>query len=213
MKSLLLCLALAAMPALGGQRGASLAPIALYTQFQNEPPQVILDAMQTELDSIMAPMGLEFDWRNVHTSNGNQVSVELAVINFKGRCDTAGLVPHDINPGALGWTHISDGAILPFADVDCDAVRSFVQKELLGVRIEERMQVFGRALGRVLAHELYHIFANTTHHGADGVAREGYSVQNLMAPAFQFDARESLALMKSKVHSAVAIASADELQP
>ena len=149
-------------------------------------------------------MGLNFHWVSLSSSDGKQVAVELAVINFKGRCDVANLVAHDSNPGALGWTHMSDGAILPFADVDCSAIRSFVQKELLFIRPQDREQVFGRALGRVLAHELYHIFANTTRHGTNGVAREFYGVHDLLSADFQFEARESMALISGKAHAALA---------
>jgi hypothetical protein len=159
---LVFCLALALLPVSGAQPGATLAPITLYTQFHQQPPPALLESLQTEVQSIMAPMGLNFQWLSLSTSDGKKVAVELAVINFKGRCDVAGLVAHDSNPGALGWTHMSDGAILPFADVDCSAVRSFLQKELLFIRPQDREQVLGRALGRVLAHELYHIFANST---------------------------------------------------
>ena len=152
----------------------------------------------------MSPMGLRFQWQDLAASNGKQVSIELAVITFNGRCDVVGLLPHDDNPGALGWTNISDGVILPFANVDCSAVRSFIQKEILNARTEIRELTLGRALGRVLAHELYHIFADTTRHGADGVAREFYSVHDLLAPDFQFQAKESLALLHSKAHAALA---------
>lgn len=210
MKSLCLCLALAVLPALAGQRGALLAPISLYTQFVQQPPVAVVESLEAEVASIMAPMGLHFNWRDLAASNGSQVSVELAVINFKGRCDATGLVPHDSNPGPLGWTHISDGVILPFADVDCDAVRGFIQKQLLEVRTENRILVFGRALGRVLAHELYHIFANTTRHGSDGVGREYYNVEDLLAAGFQFETRELLALKNSKAHVALAHAAQTE---
>jgi len=210
MKSLLLCLALAALPVCAGQPGAKLVPIALYTQFHSQPPAAVIQSLKAEVDSIMAPMGLSFLWLNLSASDGKQVSVELAVIDFKGRCDVAGLAAHDSNPGALGWTHMSDGTILPFADVDCSAVRSFVQRELLAARPEDREQIFGRALGRVLAHELYHIFANTTRHGSEGVARESYSVQDLLAADFQFQEKESSALINSKAHAALSAASTDE---
>jgi len=210
MKSLLFCLVLAVLPVWGGQLGARLVPIALYTQFQSQPPAAMLESLQAEVQSIMAPMGLNFLWLNLAASDGKQVSVELAVINFKGRCDVAGLTPHDSNPGPLGWTHMSDGVILPFADVDCSAVRGFVQRELLAIRPDDRAPAFGRALGRVLAHELYHIFANTTRHGSDGVAREFYSVQDLLAADFHFQARESNALINSKAYAALEAGSSGE---
>lgn len=204
MKWLIVSLAMAALPMCGERRGTELAPITLYTQFDGIPSAVIFEAMQHEVESIMSPMDLRFRWRNLADSTGREASAELAVANFPGRCDVNGLVARDTNPGPLGWTHISDGVILPFATIDCSAVRSFLQKELLDVRAENREEVFGRALGRVLAHELYHIFANTTRHGSDGVGREFYSVRDLMGATFQFQARESLALLNSRAHSHLA---------
>jgi len=185
------------------QNGTELAPIMLYTHFAEQPPAAVRDAMQDEVRSIMAPMGLRFRWMDLAESNGKQVSVELAVIEFNGRCDVGGLTARDENPGALGWTHISDGVILPFANVDCAAVRSFIQKELLDMRLQTRAERFGRALGRVLAHELYHIFANTKRHGSEGVGREFYSARDLLAADFQFQSKESMALMNSKAHAAL----------
>lgn len=200
--------ALAALPLSGAQNGTELAPIALYTQFAEQPPAAVREAMQDEARSIMAPMGLKFQWMNLAESNGKQVSVELAVIEFSGRCDVAGLSSHDQNSGPLGWTHISDGVILPFANVDCAAVRSLIQRELRDTRLQTRAATFGRALGRVLAHELYHIFANTTRHGSDGVAREFYRVRDLLSADFQFQAKEFTALINSKAHAALVNASA-----
>jgi hypothetical protein len=195
--------ALAALPLCGAQNGTALAPIMLYTQFAEQPPAAVVDAMQGEVRSIMAPMGLRFHWKNLAESTGKQVSIELAVIEFSGRCDVGGLSSRDENPGPLGWTHISDGVILPFAAVDCAAVRSFIQRELLDTRLQTRAATFGRALGRVLAHELYHIFANTTHHGSDGVAREFYTAHDLLSADFQFQAKESMALINGKAHAAL----------
>lgn len=198
------CLAVAVLPLCGAHAGAALAPISLYTHFSDAPPAAVVEALQLEVRSIMAPMGLSFHWLNLANSDGKQVAIELAVIDFKGRCDVEGLMARDSNPGPLGWTHMSDGIILPFADVDCSAVRKFIQKELLETRIDNRAQAFGRALGRVLAHELYHIFANTRRHGSNGVGREFYSVHDLLSGDFQFQARESLALINSKAHAALA---------
>ena len=84
--------------------------------------------------------------------------------------------------------------ILPFSDVDCDRIRIFVQRDLLLLKAEEREEAFGRAVGRVLAHELYHIFAHTAHHGSDGVGKAAYTVQELLCDEFQFEEHEALAL-------------------
>jgi hypothetical protein len=203
MKRSFIYLALGILPALGETRGVHVAPITLYTSFKAEPPQAIQEAIQNELELIMAPIGLHFDWRSLSGVRGNEVSIELAVVTFKGRCDIDGLSARSVQPGALGWTHVSDGNILPFSDVDCDRIRGFLQGALLMIARDDREEAFGRAIGRVLAHELYHIFANTQKHGSCGVAKESYTVQDLMSGDFVFEDRETRALRASKAHAAV----------
>jgi hypothetical protein len=203
MQGLLLCLMLAALPAFGKHQENSLAPIALYTRFQQEPPPAVADALQDEVNSIMAPMGLRFTWRSVTAAYSNVAWVELAVITFRGRCDAAGLSPHSSNPGPLGWTHVSNGVILPFAEVNCQGIRGFIQRDLLAVPAEDREEVYGRALGRVLAHELHHIFAKTAAHNSSGVGKSKFTVQELLSPEFVFEGRESPAVKSSRAHGAL----------
>jgi hypothetical protein len=152
----------------------------------------------------MTPIGIHFEWRDLAKSAGHEVSAELAVITFLGRCDVSGLTGHSKFEGALGWTHVSDGQILPFTDVSCDRVREFTQSGLLSFRSEERGEKYGRALGRVLAHELYHIFANTTRHGS-GVAKESYNVQDLLSDDFQFQAKEARMLQANRPRPAMEV--------
>ena len=128
MKTLLFCVVLAALPAHSERREAYPVPIALYTHFQHEPPPAVFDALQDEVNSIMAPMDLHFSWHSQSAAHSGVVSVVAVVITFKSACDVFGLTPHSSNPGPLGWTHISDGVILPFAGVDCQAIRAFIQK-------------------------------------------------------------------------------------
>src|SRR5690349_20341458 len=106
--SVFVLLALAAAPGgtLPQARPTEIAPIALYTQFQQEPPQAVTEALRDELESIMAPMGFHFEWRSLSNVQGNEIAVELAVLTFKGRCEASGLLPRATNPGALGWTHV-----------------------------------------------------------------------------------------------------------
>jgi hypothetical protein len=193
--------AMAVLPLCGAANKALLTPVRVYTHFQQPPSALLTTSLQTEVESIMAPIGLTFRWLDIGDADGKQLSSELAVVNFLGRCDLDGMTARNAKPGPLGWTHVSDGEIIPFADVDCSAVRSFIQRELLGADARQRARTLGRALGRVVAHELYHIFAKTTHHGVDGVARESYTVRDLVTPDFQFEEKETLILFHSVGHA------------
>src|ERR1017187_1278765 len=144
-----------------------------------------METLRDEVDSIMAPMNLRFEWRPLSDFRSERVSTAVAVAHFEARCDVDGLVMRKNQPGSLGWTEISDGTILPFTHVDCERVRTFLQIALLGYHPRDRERAYGRALGRVLAHELYHVFGDTPRHAARGVAKENYSVEDLLCADFQ----------------------------
>jgi hypothetical protein len=197
----ILSLALGALPAFGGGREARVAPVTLYTQFQEEPSGPLLEAMQDELETIMSPAGLHFDWHALADAGG-RVSSQLAVIHFKGGCDVDNLRADPGFPGPLGWTHISDGEILPFIDVNCDGLRLFVQRELIEVPVAGRQEVFGRAMARVLAHELYHLLAHTKAHMSTGIAKAAYSVRELLSQKLLFGKKECESLRSHTVRLA-----------
>jgi hypothetical protein len=204
-KPIWFCLLAGVVPGCSETRVATFAPITLYTQFEQAPPEDVLAALHEEVESIMAPIGLRFQWRDLDKTGGHEVSAELAVVTFKGRCDIAGLSTRSRYEGALGWTHVSDGQILPFTDISCDRIRQFTRSGLLAFRPEQRAAKYGRALGRVLAHELYHILAHTMRHGSIGVAKESYNIQDLMADDFLFQAKESRMLQTNRQRAAVEI--------
>jgi hypothetical protein len=185
-----LCLLLAVSPALTQERRAE-PPVAVYISFQQSPPAEVAEGLQEEVDALMEPVGMHLEWRSLEKVTGSEISAELAVVKFQGKCDSEGLTMKSDRPAALGWTHVSDGIILPFADVDCDRIRSFVQKELLFQRVADRPAIFARAVARVVAHELFHIFTQTAHHSAEGVGKSAFTVQELLGEEFQFQGKEA----------------------
>jgi mono/diheme cytochrome c family protein len=168
------------------------ADIALYYDFEHQPPAAVQGAMEQETISILGPMGETIEWRPLAKVRPGEVAVDLAVLSFKGTCDLSQPVPRNFDVRTLGKTHISDGAILPFSDIDCDRIRAFLDQELHSFRPGQRESAFGRAVGRVVAHELYHIFANTTHHASSGVARPAFTVKDLTATSFRLEEADIL---------------------
>jgi hypothetical protein len=193
LKRLALGLTLGVLPVFGGGWPAQPTAITLYTAFQQEPPAAVMDAIWRELAAIMSPAGLQFDWRPL-SEGGGQVTPQLAVIRFKGQCDAEGIRPKWGFPGALGWTHISNGEILPFIDINCEGVRLLLLGSLMAIPKPSRDPALGRAIGRVLAHELYHFLGNTKKHANSGIAKAVFNAEDLLAGKLRFGEKEYAAL-------------------
>ena len=89
----------------------------------------------------------------------------------------------------MGATAVGDGRILPYVDIFCDAVRMVLAYELDIMAPDAREVAYGRALARVLAHELYHVLANDLGHGP-GVSNRYFSSGTLVASSFHFESKE-----------------------
>jgi mono/diheme cytochrome c family protein len=83
----------------------------------------------------------------------------------------------------LGWSHVDNGEVQPFAGIDCDSILGFIYPRLIAVNPQERDALLARAIGRVLAHEFDHIFAETTEHGHREMDQPDYTVDELLAPS------------------------------
>src|SRR5262249_8500160 len=196
-----LCLFLALPLCAIGQPPQHTPPdIVVYTEFENPFSAVAVSEMKHEVETIMGPLGLEFTWRPLHGDRGYEVSAELMVVTLKGTCQMDRIIPgHGDAVGALGWTHMSDGVVLPFSELDCDKIRRFIAPELRLLDARKREFAFGRAMGRVLAHEFYHVFTNTAHHASGGLAKACYNPRDLVAERFRFEEKDTNALRRGKL--------------
>src|SRR5690606_35770122 len=132
-----LLLAPAAMP------GAT----AIRLSHDADATPLILHQLRVELNRIAEPSSHDFVWVEDHAARpGRRVSVRLL-----GSC-TGGLESYS-KPGALGWTKVINGRILPFVELDCDRVRATILPDISDEEQTVREVALGRALARVLAHE------------------------------------------------------------
>jgi hypothetical protein len=173
--------------ALRGQIDDPSGALAIYTRFSHPPSALSIAYMKTELDAIMRPFSLRLNWRSLEQGGGHEIVTNLVVVSFQGVCQ-ADTLPHwNPSAGNLGWTHIADGQILPFADVDCDSIRRLMTASLASAGPPERERLLGRAMARVLAHELYHFLARTTRHASTGIAKASYTGSDLASGFLLFD--------------------------
>jgi hypothetical protein len=137
--------------------------------------RVAIREMGREAAHILRKSGVSVHWRLGEPTQA--VNGLLVVVKLVGRCDMDGS-PAFLMPGPLGWSHEVNGVVLPFSDLACDNIRGAVQSPLVGNPLRGNI-LLGRAMGRVLAHELYHIVADTAEHGEDGVAQPALSAREL----------------------------------
>jgi hypothetical protein len=177
--------------------------IAVFLDFESDPSSAALSEMKHETAEILKPSGLEFDWHLMRDRRAGESFPDLVVVTLRGSCSANAPAASERDLFALGgvplaFTRISDGRILPFMDVKCDTIRTYLAREMASARPAQRDLLLGRALGRVVAHELYHILAETALHGHEGVARSAMTRSDLISSAFGFSDEETQTLHNQK---------------
>jgi hypothetical protein len=181
----------------GGRVENAPAPIGIYMSFDGSHADRTVQAMQHEVEALTKASGFRLRWRSLENRSSEDTFSDLMVVKFHGSCNMQGvqLVFSELGPetegGVLGSTKTSDGQVLPFSELYCDRIRRSIAPLSIGASPEDRESLLGRAMGRVLAHELFHIFANTEKHGHEGVAKTTYSRNDLVADGFAFDAKDA----------------------
>lgn len=162
-------------------------------------PEVVAE-FQRETGRLIGLPGIDVLWRKLEENDGSQVFDRLVVVRFHGSC-RMGDGDEPVHRGPLGFTHISDGRILPFIDIDCERLRGTLAAApgARGYPINNRL--LGRALTRVAAHEIYHVLAASEEHAPTGIAKASLSAGELLAGGSAF-AEESLERIRAGVFPA-----------
>ena len=106
----------------------------------------------------------------------------LVVVRFKGRCVLDPVRWLYDERGPLAFTYTTAGAVQPVSEVACDQVAAAARSAMSGRDFAHADLLFGRALARVVAHELVHILSKSGAHGREGVARAALSGSSLISP-------------------------------
>jgi len=167
-----LCCALLASMAHAGD-------LTIVLDFQDAASPRSVAEMKREFEGIMKPAGLSIDWR-MRTDPDTQ-SANLVLVKFKGKCvvEPVGYLYDERGP--LAFTYSTDGAMQPFSEVSCDKVTAQVRSAMFGGEFASADLLLGRALGRVVAHEVVHILSRSTHHDREGVMKAALSGKYLIS--------------------------------
>jgi len=155
--------------------------VTVILRFDQRHSEPAFSEMKRELQNVMRDSSVELNWRTSDEISPLESFAHLVVVTFHGSCETKPFAPPLPDERvALGYSHVSDGEVIPFAEVECDRIRSELRTvhPVLG---PEADRLLGRAMGRVLAHELHHIIDHTRTHSHTGIFRKSLSPQDLVA--------------------------------
>ena len=187
--------------ALFGGSVALSAPKATVAVYLKADKSESLPFLRQELTELMAPAGIQLQWPNPNSriQADRVISVEL-----RGTCKPTESSGKFKTGTSLASTAVQDGRVLPFSWVDCGAVDRFLGKSLKNV--SNKQEVYGKALARLLAHEFFHVLAETEEHTPGGVSKTAFTVADLLAERIAFH-EDALALLRADLPDTVLAAS------
>jgi hypothetical protein len=163
------------------------ASLELLTQFDRRPSTVVVGAMAREMDALYRDIPVSIGWHDLSGYHSRVVAPRIVFIYFKGDCRAPRLPPHQFVEGlALAGINRVDGRMLPVVTVDCDRTANYIWSSMNGAERANGDTAFGRALARVLAHELYHYFTGATKHTRSALFRASIPASSLLARELRF---------------------------
>jgi hypothetical protein len=160
--------------------------VTIVLEFQGPQNDYSIAEMKREFTGIMRDSSLTFDFKSRAEADHLSVS-NLVVVRFKGTCVLKPIPYLYDERGPLAFTYSTEGEIQPFTEVKCDQVTRAVRSAMSGSDFAHADLLMGRALGRVLAHEVVHILSKSGAHGHDGVTRTALSGSQLIAPELRLE--------------------------
>jgi hypothetical protein len=174
----------AALPAL-----ATAADVTVVLDFKQPLNERAVVEMKREAARILSSAGMRLDWRDAARASDASFA-DLVVVTFKGNCavEPEAAPPIYDELGPLAVTRTANGAIQPFGEVDCSRVAASVRSAMWGGDFARKDELLGRALGRVVAHELVHMLTKSGEHSHEGVQRSALSGRQLIADSLPLSA-------------------------
>lgn len=171
------------------------AEVTVILDFKGPVSARATGEMQREAGAILRGTGVSLSFRSRAEAAQSDFS-DLVVMTFRGNCAGDPPAPRydESGPYAVTWT--TDGRVLPFGEVDCNRVIRSARSAMWGGDLARADQFYGRALGRVMAHEIVHMLTKSGDHGKSGVQREALSPRELTAATLTLSKEDQFRLQQ-----------------
>lgn len=147
--------------------------------------------MKQELGHLLQAAAIHVEWQDPAVDRSAPENDYSALVRLRGSCrptEPSARFEHSVSgPFTLASSAVSDGVVLPFGDIDCAALNSFLGPSLWKDSDQVREFVYARAVARLMAHELYHVIGQTHDHARSGVAEPSFTVAELLSDHFDFN--------------------------
>jgi hypothetical protein len=140
----------------------------------------VLRQFEKETEDIIGASGIQLGWSMRDEAISGTFN-DLVVLTFKGACSLEPAAPLYDELGPYAFTRVSNGQVQPFGEVDCDRVAGSVRNVMAGDDYSRADLLMGRALGRVVAHELVHMLTRSGKHAREGVQKSALSGRQLIS--------------------------------
>jgi hypothetical protein len=160
------------------------AILGLYLGHAQNLDSVSAQLAMQEMQRLLAPARIELAW------NTDRDVSQAVIGSFEGSCSLetvpSGLAGEKLST-ALADTSVSSNRVLPYFRIDCNRLLRALAPTLRPLSMPLRRAVFGRALGRVMAHEVFHILSQRKDHDERGAAKAAFSLNDLTGREFEFE--------------------------
>lgn len=172
--------ALAAGVAIALQPATGTESVTIILSAQPNASTLSIAVLEQELAAI-PDLDLNVSWLRSEDLSTGIILDQPVQVRLEGRCNLSG-APETASrqSGAYAWAHVSDGRVLPFIEVDCDRIRKALFSTMWGEDFQHRDFLLGRALARIIAHELHHVVHDEVHHAEEGLAQPRLTAASLI---------------------------------
>lgn len=154
--------------------------IGIRLQVPDRTPNALVSAMMRETERHWKFPTLVLHWHKPGEPCRGE-DHRLVIVQMQGHC-TLHRFPRGERSKSLGFTHVSDGRVLPFIEIDCDAVAESVMKATSSSTAFLNVNAYARGLAAVLTHEMVHALTESCDHGESGVMLPSLTPKQLMEP-------------------------------
>jgi len=173
------------------------ADMTIVMDFDGRHSERSVEEMKRETQAIVRDSGLHLDWQ-MRTDAGQKSFSDLVVIRFRGKClfQPAPYLYDELGP--MAFTYSTNGEVQPYSEVSCDKVTAVLRPAMHGGEFANADVLLGRALGRVVAHELMHMLTRSSAHAHQGVGKASLSGRQLIASELPLEPADLERIAKDK---------------